>query len=138
MVKELGIKDIKMNSIFASTGAQGFPLYDVIVNTTQNVIPLSIIEQKELISKIKLLDTEGRGMIFVILRIHSLRNTKSKLLDLPYKAQKISEKIDGVTSEVSTDLKFNMTDFPSDLQQMISQFVTLHLRKQEEDIIKPG
>lgn len=119
---------------FQSTGpAQGFPLYDVIANTIQTTEPLPSKELATLASNIKLLNKEGQEMIFVLLRIHSLRNTKTKLLDLPYKPQKVSEKADGLTNEIFYDLKFNLNHLPPDLQHIIFQFVILQLRKQEED-----
>jgi hypothetical protein len=117
-----------MNSFNSS-----FPLYDIIANSINNE-NFSYTSEK-LLKQIKQLDKEGMELLFVILRIYSIRNTKCKLLDLPFKAQKLNEKIDGITSEVSNDIKFNLCEIPEELQNMIYKFVELHLRKQSEEIV---
>lgn len=111
-----------------------FPVYDLLesqVDVNLKNKELTEDEIRSLILKINNLDKTGRDMIYVIIRIHSLRNTSSKLLEIPYEGVKMQTKING--NDLVCDVKFDLRAFPPILNRMMTHFVDLHLRKIQED-----
>jgi len=112
-----------------------FPVYDILrsqIETLSNKdTSLTESEIRDLITKINSLDKIGRDMIYVFTRIHSLRYSDAKILDVPYGGTKLSNKIDGVC-----DVKFDVRDFPPILSRMLLRFSELHLRKITEETDK--
>lgn len=121
-----------------TTLAKFFPVYDLLFNQINSLSdkdrPLDEGETKILINKINSLDKMGRDMIFVFIRLHSLRNSNSKLLDLPYKGEKLNNKVEG--TEILCDVKFDVRLFPPILSRALDRFATLHLRRMQEDGMK--
>lgn len=121
-----------------TTLAKFFPVYDLLFNQINSLSdkdrPLDEGETKILINKINSLDKMGRDMIFVFIRLHSLRNSNSKLLDLPYKGEKLNNKVEG--TEILCDVKFDVRQFPPILSRALDRFATLHLRRMQEDGLK--
>ena len=115
-----------------------FPIYDLLHNQIKSLSnsdePLSANDVVEIINKIKRLDKVGRDMIYVFIRIHSLRNSNSKLLDIPYQGVKLNEKIDN--NDIVIDAKFDLRNFPPFLLRMLDRFSTLHLQRINEDLNK--
>lgn len=115
-----------------------FPVYDLLysqIQTTKNYTdPVEPVEMKEIIDRINALDKIGRDMIYVFIRIHSLRNSSSKLLDIPYNGEKLNERNEH--NDIVIDAKFDLRNFPPVLIRMINRFSTLHLQKIREDSLK--
>ena len=119
-----------------SLGVNSFyPLYDMlhkqVEESSDKDIQLTDEEIKGLLQKINSLDKMGRDMIYIWVRIHSLRNSNSKLLDIPYEGEKIDTKLQD--NDLVCDVKFDLRNFPPVLNRMLQRFTNLHYRKMEED-----
>jgi hypothetical protein len=112
-----------------------FPLYDLLLSqvnaASDKNVPLTEDEIKKLIIDISSMDKIGSDMIYVWIRLHSLRNSHTKLLDTPYGGQKLDSKIQ--ENDIVCDVKFDLRVFPCILQKMLQRFTLLHLRKMSED-----
>lgn len=115
-----------------------FPVYDMlheqIDSTADKNRPLSETEITTLVNKLNKMDKTGNDMIYVFIRIHSLRHTDSKLLDIPFQGEKVGTKIEN--NDFYSDVKFDIRNFPPILCRMLDRFSTLHLRKLQEDKAK--
>ena len=112
-----------------------FPLYNILhtqVSSDDNAnTQLTDDEIKDLLNKITSLDKTGKDMIYVWVRIHSLRNSNSKLMDVPYGGTKLDVKMQ--ENDSVCDVKFDLRNFPPILNRMLMRFTLLHLRKMTED-----
>lgn len=112
-----------------------FPVYDMLLEQVKSIpnneLSLSVSDINDLKSKIYSLDKLGKDMIYVIIRIHSIRYSDSKLLDIPYNGEKTGAKNDN--SDTLFDIKFNIRNFPAKLNKMLDIFCDLHLRKLKEE-----
>lgn len=112
-----------------------FPVYDMLLEQVKSIPNneslLTSTDINEIRNKIYLLDKLGRDMIYVIIRIHSIRYSDSKLLDIPYDGEKTGSKSDN--SDTLFDIKFNIRKFPTKLTRMLGIFCDLHLRKLKEE-----
>jgi hypothetical protein len=88
-------------------------------------------EIRTLITKIASMDKMGSDMIFVWIRIYSLRNSSAKILDVPYGGEKVG--VHMKNSDIVCNAKFDMRNFPPILSRMLDRFTTLHLKRMEED-----
>jgi hypothetical protein len=98
-----------------------FPLYELLYDKSSDN-SLSTQEMVELIENVKGLDKSGMNMIFVLIRIYSLKNaTKDESIhDVPYNGQKMEG-----------DVKFDIRHFPNRLNHMLLHFSKMHLKKDE-------
>ncbi len=117
-----------------------FPLYDMLYAQV-GIMPdkdtqLNDEEIKSLLAKINSLDKLGRDMIYIWVRIHSLRNTSSKLMEIPYGGAKLDTKIKD--NDTVCDVKFDLRAFPPILNRMLLRFTDLHIRKMAEDSSRVG
>lgn len=115
-----------------------FPVYDTlfkqISNCSDKDSPVSLQEIGTIASLIKQLDSLGQQMIYVFVRIHSLRNSDTKLLEIPYTGQKVSQTMDN--NQFYSDVKFDLRNFPTVLLRMLHRFASLHLRRMNEEKLK--
>lgn len=115
-----------------------FPVYNMLYNQIDETLdkdrPLTENEIKILVDKINQLDKVGIDMIYVFIRLHSLRYSEAKLLEVPYEGEKISTKIEN--NDFFSDVKFDIRNFPPILCKMLDRFSTLHLRKIKEEQTK--
>jgi hypothetical protein len=113
-----------------------FPVYDLLhtqVKDSDDVsTPLNEDEIKKLIFNITTMDDKGKDLIYIWIRIHSLRYSNSKLLDIPYSGERLDMK--QTDSELICDVKFDIRSFPIILNRMLIRFTDLHLRKIKEDM----
>ena len=109
-----------------------FPIYDVIYEQVKSSgeydKPFSTDEYITLINKLKSvsIDKNGRDMIYVLVRVHSLRNSNSKFLDIPFGGEKLNNKTDENNSTI-VDIKFDIRNFPNKLNQMLYYIMDLNL-----------
>ena len=112
-----------------------FPVYNQlhsqIASCTDKDCPLSDQEIKILTEKVKQLDNLGMQMIYVFIRLHSLRYSESRLLETPYGGQQMNTTIEN--SDILSDVKWDLRKFPSMLCRMLDRFATLHLRRMQEE-----
>lgn len=113
-----------------------FPVYDMLQNQISTCedcnVPLNNDEIVILTEKLKKVDDIGKHMIYVFIRLHSLRHSDFQLLKLPYGGT-ISNQSTDVSGEIQADLKFDLQNFPAILCRMLDRFTTLHLRRMEEE-----
>lgn len=94
-------------------------------------VPDTAKTQKQLLENIRKLDTEGLNIIFVIMRMFSVKNNESKMFDLPYRAKILKEHTTGCY-----DLEFDLKDVPPRLQLIMHFFCLRHLETMEETRIR--
>ena len=105
-----------------------FPLYDLLLKKCEKLISedpknedITVIEVREMIDGIQSFDKDRLEHVFVIIRIHSLRNEKTKVFDTPYKGHRIN-----TTSNGDGDIKFDVRDMPPLLRRMLLEFVRMN------------
>lgn len=105
-----------------------FPLYDLLLKKCNKLIEedninkdISIEEVREMIDGIHGFDKEQMEHVFVIIRIHSLRNEKTKVFDVPFSGERIN------TSQTGDgDVKFDIRNMPPLLRRMLLEFVRMN------------
>ncbi len=105
-----------------------FPLYDLLLKRCNKLIEedsknkdISIEEVREMIDGIQILDKEKMEHVFIIIRIHSLRNEKAKVFDVPFSGERIN------TSQTGEgDIKFDIRNMPPILRRMLLEFVRMN------------
>lgn len=111
-----------------------FPLYDALYQKIKDNANVQLTEDeiKQLNQKIQSMDKYGRDMIFVWIRLHSLKTTDSRLMDIPFGGQKLDSKTSSGNETVQT-VKFDMREFPPCLNRMLDKFCDLHLSRMAEE-----
>jgi len=112
-----------------------FPIYDILLNQVKSTpnanIQLNEPEIKKLIEDISSMDKTGSDMIYVWIRVHSLRNSNSKLMDIPYGGNKLDQKVQN--DDIVSDIQFDLRKFPPILNRLLQRFTSLHIQKMKED-----
>jgi hypothetical protein len=105
-----------------------FPLYDLLLKKCNKLIEedpknkdISIEEVREMIEGIHTFDKEKMEHVFVIVRIHSLRNEKAKVFDVPFSGERINMSQTG-----EGDVKFDVRNMPPILRRMLLEFVRMN------------
>ena len=137
---ELILKDIDIFTSMSTPNAfvltDFFPVYDLLYSQVSSApnkdIQLTESEIRDLIRGISTMDKAGSDMIYVWIRIHSLRHSNSKLLDIPYNGAKVESRMQ--EDDIVSDVKFDLRSFPPVLNRMLQRFTDLHARKIAEDI----
>jgi hypothetical protein len=88
-----------------------FPLYDSLVAKTTNK-PLLVKQKKKLIENISSMDTSSQELLYALIKYHSLKIDDGKTL---YNGEIQT------TSNIS-DIKWDLTDIPNQLQQVLFKF----------------
>ncbi len=103
-----------------------FPLYDTLLREVKHDKDLTSDEKKELLQDITKMDLNGHQMMFVLIRMHFLRNIQGdKSFDAPFDAVQINK-----------DYEFELCKLPIVVRQMIYKFAKMHLIKMEEESSK--
>lgn len=105
-----------------------FPLYDLLLKKCNKLIDenpnnkdITLEEVREMIDGIHTFDKEHMEHVFVIIRIHSLRNEKAKVFDVPFSGERIN------TSQTGDgDIKFDIRNMPPLLRRMLLEFVRMN------------
>ena len=118
-IEERALPEVSLNK--EQTNANEFYLYAELFEKSKNKSRLDSVEIDELLKSIKLLDTEGHGFLYVIIRMYSLKTGTAKLFDQPYSAKKVKE-----YNQVQ-DIEFDLKNIPNTLQRMLLCFCRMHL-----------
>ena len=87
---------------------------------------ISMGEVRELIEGVQQMNKTALDCVFVIIRIHSLRETETKIFDVPYSGQKINQ---SSSDENNCDIKFDVRSFPPVLRRILLEFVRMDKNK---------
>ena len=103
-----------------------FPLYTTLNNKIKDK-DLTILQKKQLVDKIQLMDSEAHNLIYALIKSYYLDNNIIENLSVPYSGTISNEKIN-----------FNLIDLPNKLKQILYKFILLHSEKihENEDITK--
>ena len=127
---ETKLEKVKKPTIEAPSGSESS-----IPNRKDDI---TLEEVRELIDGVRNFDKNTLDMVFVLIRIHSLRTTDTQMFQVPYKGEKINK---SSFDENVCDVKFDIRDFPPTLRKILLQFVRVHKssnlennRLEEDDI----
>lgn len=101
-----------------------FPLYSTLITNLPKK-DLTVLEKKEFIESIPVLDQEAHELIYALIKSYYLEHNGD--LGLPYHCQ-IQK--DGIT--------FSLLDLPIELRRMLYKFIAVHNKKLQEDQIIHG
>jgi len=102
-----------------------FPLYNLLYEKTKNE-SFNATDCIHLVENVKKLDKSGFELLFVIIRIYSVKTaTEKDINDIPFSGQKI----EGTQLENKSDVKFDIRNFPDKLNHMLLEFTKMHLTK---------
>jgi len=105
----------------------GFPLYDNLIKDLPKK-DLRVKEKEEFIQNIKRINMDGLELVYALILVYAGQNKKeNKTVQVPYKG--IKEEDDKGLHTFS----WVYTQFPIKLRHLLSRFVTIHLKKQEEE-----
>jgi|LauGreDrversion4_2_1035121.scaffolds.fasta_scaffold30161_1 hypothetical protein len=119
-----------------------FPLFDRLLEKAKkegNInIALANSNLSELSKEIGNIDKFHTDIVFVLIRIHSLRHSTNNLFDVPYGGIRNDRNV-----EDKCDIEFDLLKFPSELQHILKQFMCLYKsptspkRNHVEETVKP-
>lgn len=99
-----------------------FPLYDSL-NTNIKNKDLTVIQKKDFIKKIDILDKNGHELIYALIRIYQMENDEDNTsFILPYNGIYINK-----------DMKFYIENLPNKLNHILYKFIKVHLKKMKEE-----
>jgi len=105
----------------------GFPLYDNLIKDLPKK-DLAVKEKEEFIKNIKRINMDGLELVYALILVYSGQNErKDKIRQVPYKGFKEEDE------KGSHTFSWVYTQFPIKLRHLLSRFVTIHLKKQEEE-----
>ena len=108
-----------------------FPLYDNLNSEIKTSSPLTVKEKEEFISQVKIIDKDGRDLVYTLIQYFFLINKKTEdeiVNTVPY---------NGVItpSENNTyNVKFIYTEFPTRLQRILYNYIKLHQKHIKENV----
>ncbi len=105
----------------------GFPLYDNLIKDLPKK-DLSVKDKEEFIRNIKKVNTDGRELVYALILVYCGQNGEDlEGNEVPYKG--VQQEEEGGSSNFS----WVYTQFPIKLRHLLSRFVAMHLRKQQEE-----
>jgi hypothetical protein len=107
-------------------------LYSDISKSPEKDKSLVSDEIKALISNISKLDRLGIDLVYVLIRIHSIRYSNSKIMDVPYGGSRTNKNVS--SEDEICDIKFDIKKFPVILSRLLLHFTDLHLRRIDEEV----
>lgn len=103
-----------------------FPLYDLLVTKYNKLIKedpsnkdISFEEIREMIDGVMTMEKEHIEHVFVLIRIHSLKNENIDAFDTPYKGEKMDPDSD------NTNIKFDVRNMPPMLRRILLEYVRM-------------
>ena len=104
-----------------------FPLYNNLsTQIGDKPKKLNIKQKKDFIEKIKTLDDKGFELIFILIQNYLL-DIQESCCTTPYKSKIVSKNGNLI------NIKLNINQLPSKLQQILYNFVLMHIKKMLED-----
>jgi len=98
-----------------------FYLYWDLKNKATNKPRLDMHEIDELLRLIKQMDCEGFRLLYVLIKMYSMKTQADKIYELPYSARKMKE------SNEQCDMEFDLKNIPNTLQRMLLVFCRMHM-----------
>ena len=116
---------LKMND---TNNFQCIPVYDTFIEKAKKTTSkLTVDEMKEMIHNINTInnnnDKAAIELLYVIIRTHSIRH-ENNIFGVPYKG----EKSDSTIVKGLNDYKFDIKNFPVELQRCILLFTRRHMK----------
>ncbi len=114
-----------------------FPLYDVIISKVNKLIKddpeksdITIPEVREVIDCVYKMDKISLDSVYVLIRIHSLRNEGlNSPFNIPYSG-KVAEQS---STEEKQNIVFDIRHFPPILRRILLEFVRMYKTIKKED-----
>ena len=105
----------------------GFPLYDNLIKDLPKK-DLSVKDKESFIKNINKINMDGIELVYALISVYSEQNEENiDSTKVPYKGSK------EVDSDGTYTFSWVYTQFPIKLRRLLSLFVTIHLKKQEEE-----
>lgn len=102
-----------------------FPLYDILMKETE-CKKISREEMYKLSQTINELEHAEQEIVYILIRIHHLKNEKN-MFEIPYK---------GINKN-GKDIKFNLEKMPEQLISILYEFTNKHSSSVKEKIVSP-
>ena len=110
----------------------GFPLYDNLISNLPKK-DLTVKQKEAMINDISKLDYHGKELVYTLIRYYNKLNDEI-VLQLPYKGK---SEIEG-DEEATSNVTWCLTNLPHPLRQLLYKFITMHIKKLEEDCERDG
>tara|TARA_Y100000389_G_C17228542_1_gene396949 strand:+ start:165 stop:554 length:390 start_codon:yes stop_codon:yes gene_type:complete len=121
----------------------GFPLYDNLIKDLPKK-DLPVKEKENFIKSISKINNEGCELIYVLIMVFAQQHKHENINIIPYNGIKSNErsneknpKPENKKHEKSNSEKSNfswvLTQFPIKLRHLLSKFINMHIRKQNEE-----
>jgi len=107
-----------------------FPLFDILYEKTKDKEKFTAKDTKELADNLqkihRIKDNEMiYNILFIIIRIYSLRYSDDKVFDIPFQGEKLNSNGD----KTIHDIKFDIRNFPSKLQHILLEYTKMEMKK---------
>lgn len=107
-----------------------FPLFDILYEKTKDKEKFTAKDTKELADNLqkihRIKDNEMiYNILFIIIRIYSLRYSDDKVFDIPFQGEKLNSNVD----KTIHDIKFDIRNFPSKLQHILLEYTRMEMKK---------
>jgi len=107
-----------------------FPLFDILdekIKEKETFTSKNIKDLADNLQKINIIKDNEMiyNILFVIIRIYSLRYGNDKIFDIPYNGEKLNSNNDNTVH----DIKFDIRNFPSKLQHILLEYTFMELNK---------
>lgn len=100
-----------------------FPLYEQMSRDIKNK-DLTKKQKKEFVTLVSKIDTHGAELMYVLIRIFEMNNSKmSGTYKLPYSGTYTSK----------NDITFDLESLPIKLKQLLFKFINIHIKAMEEE-----
>jgi hypothetical protein len=82
---------------------------------------LTVLQKSELVKKIAQVDSDAHELIYALVKCYYIEHNNSDP-NIPYSGKRSKDKIE-----------FDLLKFPNQLRQLLYKFVTVHIKKLQED-----
>lgn len=105
-------------------------LFNSLYENTKNVTsPLDDSKKNYIIQTVPKLDTKGHEIIFFLIRMFNIQQTRDVTFVHPYDSK--------LLSDTDSQIEFNLERLPNHLQHMIFMFVGMHLSYLQHELSRP-
>ena len=101
-----------------------FPLYENLIKNV-NTKDLKIKQKHEFIEIIKIIDENGKELIYALIRIYFEKNKKEDNMS--------TSVIEKTSKKGEYNITWNFNHFPNKLKQLLYNFVKMNAKKNRED-----